>query len=199
MNDFLENTTAMGWMGDLFPNAADAGMPYLNQAGSMLPGYYQPFINAGLAQLPNLQQQYGQLTNNPGQFMNKMGQNFQQSPGYQFQTQQAMGAANRAAAAGGTLGTPMEQQNIAGTVNGLANQDYYNWMKQAMGAYGAGLQGEQGLYNTGYGASNDLASNLAAILQSQAQLAYAGQANQNQMWGGLMGAAGSAAMSGAMA
>lgn len=168
------------------PNPADSAMPYMNQIQPTLAGAFNPYIQAGQAELPTLQNQYSAMQN--PNFINNMGQNFQQSPGYQFQTQQALGAANRAAAAGGMLGTPEEQQNIAGTVNGLANQDYYNWMNHAMSAYGMGLQGDQSLYNTGFQASSQYGNDLAQALMSQAQLAYAGQVNQNQSSGGGLGA-----------
>jgi hypothetical protein len=158
----------------------------LNQIPGMMQQAYNPYIQAGLGALPQLQSQYGQLMN--GNFINNMGQNFQQSPGLKFQIDQATGAANRAAAAGGSLGTPAEQQNLANVTNGLANQDYYNWLNHAMNAYGMGLQGEQGLYNTGFNASNELANNLGANAMSQANLAYAGQQNQNQFRGGMLGA-----------
>jgi len=171
------------WFGG---NPSDAAQPYLNQIPGMLQGAYNPYIQAGQQALPSLQQQYGALMN--GNFINNMGKNFQQSPGFQFQTNQALGAANRAAAAGGMAGSPMEQQQIAGTVNNLANQDYYNWMNHAMGAYGAGLQGEQGLYTTGFNAANQYAGDMGSALESQANLAYAGQQNQNQMGAGILGA-----------
>lgn len=183
----------MGGLGDVLggflqsqmPNPASSAMPYLNQIGSSMSPLYQPYINAGNSALPTLQNQYGSLMN--GNFINNMGQNFHQSPGYGFQVNQAENAANRAAAAGGMLGSPEEQQNISTTVNGLANQDYYNYLNHEMGAYGMGLQGEQGLYNTGFNASNELATNLAQALMSQANMAYAGQANQNQSSGGGLG------------
>jgi hypothetical protein len=169
-------------------NPADAGMPYLGQIGSTITPYYQPYINAGNSAMGYMQNtllpQYQKMFQNPGQFMNQMGQGFQQSPGYQFQVNQALGAANRAAAAGGTLGTPMEQQQIAGTVNNLANQDYYNWMNHAQSMLGMGLNGASGLsqnmFDTGFNASNSLANNLAQALAAQAQMAYAGQDKQNQ-------------------
>lgn len=176
------------------PNAADNAMPYFNQAISQLPSYFQPYINAGQQALPQLQQQYGQLINNPGSVMNGIGSDFHQSPGYQFQTSQAEGAANRAAAAGGMLGSPMQQQNIAGTINGMANQDYYNYLNHGMNLYGMGLQGLGQQAQMGYGASSNLGEDMTTALMSQGQLAYSGQANQNQgrfgMLGSAMGAAG---------
>lgn len=171
------------WGGSQMQNPANAGMPYLNQISQ----YFQPYWNAGNQALGALQGQYGQLLNNPGAVMNRMGQGFQQSPGYQFQVNQALGAANRAGAAGGMAGSPMEQQNIAGTVNQMANQDYYNYLNHVTGLYGQGLQGEQGIAGMGLNAGEDLAQ----ALMSQAQMAYSGMANQNQMTGGMFGGIGS--------
>lgn len=171
-----------------YKNPADSAMPYLNQLSNSLPGYYQPYINAGNGALNTLQGQYGNLINDPGALMAKIGGGFQQSPGYQFQVDQALGAANRAAAAGGMVGSPMEQQNIATTVNGLANQDYYNYLNHGIGLYDRGLQGEEGINQMGFNASNNLAQQMAQALATQAQLAYAGQNNENQSNGGSWGA-----------
>lgn len=237
-------------LGQLLGNqqsAAGAAMPYLNQMGSTLSPYYQPYINAGnqalggmqgqasqlTGMLPGLQSQYagtnqmGQgamsaytnMMNNPGQTVNNIGASYHQSPGYQFALQQAMGAGNNQAAAGGMIGTPAAQQQQMQTASGLANQDYYNWFGNAMNMYGQGaqgasnlygqgLQGQQGLYgqglNTlgslgqmGYGASSGLAQNLGIALNNQAGLAYAGQNAQNQAqgqgWGSMLGGAASMA------
>jgi hypothetical protein len=181
-------------LGNLFSNPknpASAAQPYLNQIPGTLTPYYQPYINAGNSALNTLMPQYNNLVSNPGQQLNTIGQGYQQSPGYQFNVDQATKAANQAAAAGGMLGSPAEQQSLATTVTGLANQDYNNWMNQALGLYGTGLQGLGNINTMGYGASNELAQSLANNLMSQAQLAYAGQANQNQSkqggWGSLIG------------
>ncbi len=178
-----------------YNNPASAAMPYLNQIGPMAQGYMNPYIQAGNQAMGQLQGQYGQLVNNPGQFMNQMGQSFQQSPGYGFQVNQATNAANRAAAAGGMLGSPQEQQQLGTTVNGLANQDYYNWLNHAQNMYGMGMQGLQGINQMGYGASNSLMDAMAAALQSQGNAAYAGAQGQNNFnqgqAGGMAGLIGS--------
>lgn len=198
-----------------YQNPADTAMPYMNQIPGELQQYFNPYIQAGnnalpvlqgqygslLGQLPGLQSQYGMLMNNPGAVMNKIGQGFQQSPGYQFQVNQALGAANRAAAAGGMLGSPMEQQTIAGRVNGLANQDYYNYLNHGLSLYNTGLQGSANLYGAGlsgegnlarmgYGAASNLGEDLASALMSQSQLAYAGATNQNEAQQGALGGIG---------
>lgn len=161
-------------------NPSGAAMPYLNQIGPMAQGYLNPYMQAGQGAMGQLQGQYGQLINNPGQRLNQIGQNFQQSPGFQFQVNQATNAANRAAAAGGMLGSPQEQQQLASNVNGLANQDYYNWLGNAQNMYSQGLQGLQGINQMGYGATNNLTDILASALQSQGSSAYAGAQGQNQ-------------------
>lgn len=185
-----------GGGGGKFHNPADAAMPYLNQIGQQIPQYFNPYINAGNQALPSLQQQYGQLLNNPGGVMNGIGAGFHQSPGYQFQTQQAMGAANRAASAGGMLGSPAEQQSIAGTVNGMANQDYYNYLDHGMNMYGMGLQGMGDMAHMGLSASNGLSDDLMSQYLSQANLAYSGAADQNMNQSGGGGGGGGSRMGG---
>lgn len=193
-----------GGLGQLFGgynNPADSAMPYFNQAANQLPGYFQPYMDAGKQALSPLESAYGNLLSNPGGVMNQIGQGYHQSPGYQFQMQQGMNASNNAAAAGGMAGTPMAQYNGSQFATGLANQDYYNYLSKALGMYGQGLQGEQGLANMGAGASMGLGEDLAGIYGAQGQLAYSGQQNQNQNSSGgigslISGAGGMASLAG---
>jgi hypothetical protein len=191
MGGFMGNNT-QGGMGSLLAqlfggghNPADAANQYLNKIPGTLKPYYNPYINAGHEALGNLQGQYGQLLNDPGKRLNEIGGSFQQSPGFQFQRDQALNAANHAASAGGIQGSPQAQQNASTVANGVANQDYYNYLNHAMGLYGMGLQGEQGINQMGYNASDQLAQSLGANLQSQGLLAYQGQDWQNQQKSGL--------------
>jgi hypothetical protein len=163
-----------------YKNPANEAMPYLDKIPETIKPYYDPYINAGNTSLNSLMQQYQALLSNPGSIMNMAGAGFQQSPGYQFQMDQAMLGGNNAAAAGGMLGTNTHQFNNQSTASGLANQDYYNYLSHALGLYGQGLQGTQGVAQMGYGASNELANSLGNNLMNQGGMAYAGQANQNQ-------------------
>ena len=60
-----------------------------------------------------------------------------------------------------------------------------------MGAYGMGLQGEQGMAQMGLNASGMYGQQMQDALMSQANMAYTGQQNQNQNksnnWGALIG------------
>ena len=174
-----------GLLGNMFmKNPASGAMNYLNQIPGAISPYYQPYINAGQGALGTLTDQYGQLISNPGQMMNQMGAGFQQSPGYQYNVQQSTNAANQAAAAGGMLGSPQEQQQLAQTTSGLADQDYYNYLDHVTGLYGQGLSGMSGINQMGYNASDQMAQTLASVLADQAGLSYSGQSDRNQQIGG---------------
>lgn len=178
---------ASGLFGIGAENPADAAMPYEQQAMSQLPQYYQPYMDAGKSALSNLMPQYQNMMTNPGGMLNQMGQGFHQSPGFQFALNQALRGANQASAAGGMAGSPQAMQQNMGIATQLGNQDYYNWLNQARGMFGAGLQGEQGLANMGMQASTGLGQNISDILNNMANMQYAGQQQQNQNQGAGMG------------
>lgn len=162
-------------------NPANAASNFYGQIPGAAGGYYQPYIGAGKTALNTLMDQYGQLTSNPGAVYGRLGEGFQQSPGYQWQQDQALGAANRAASASGMIGTPAAQQAAATTASQLANQDFNNYMNRVGGMYNTGLQGYGNINQMGYNASDAMANMLANSLASQGQLAYQGADTQNQM------------------
>lgn len=170
---------------------------YLDQVPGQLHPYYDPYINMGQQTMPTLQNQFEGLINNPSALMSKIGGGYEQSPGYEWQMNQAMQAAGNAAAAGGMQGSPQHQQQAATVASGLANQDYYNYIDRAMKEYMTGLEGESGLNQMGYGASTDLGQMLASLMMNKGQLAYEGTAAKNKQeeegWSGLGGALGGAA------
>lgn len=170
-------------------NPADSAMPYLNQMRDTITPYYQPYMQAGQQAMGALMPQYQSLMSNPSGALNQMGQGYQASPGYQYNVDQATKAANQAAAAGGMVGSPAEQQSLAGNISGMASQDYNTWLSNVLGLYGQGMQGMQGINQMGFNANSDMANSLGNNLNSQANLAYAGQMGANQNKGGLIGGA----------
>lgn len=161
-------------------NPYQAGQGYLSQIPGMLGPMFNPYISRGQADLGRVNRQYGALTQDPGGFINRMGSGFQASPGYQYNVDQAMKAANQAAAAGGMLGSPAEQEGIANTVHGLANQDYQQYLGNVLGAYNTGLSGQQHLADQGLTAGQEYGSDLSNVAMSQAMLAELAQQYQNQ-------------------
>lgn len=176
---FDDNPDEEGGSGG-YKNPADAGMGYLNGIPDETKPYYDPYINAGRTSLEKLMAEYGKMTDDPGALMNRMGSGFQQSPGYQFQMNQAMNAANNAAASGGMSGTQFHQGNAASLAGNIANQDYYNYLGNTMGLYQNGIAGYQDTNHMGYDASDAFANMIASTRLNQAGMAYGGVANQNK-------------------
>lgn len=205
-SDLLDGSFLGGDVGSLFgdsdwKNPANAANPYLSHISGMLQRYFNPYLQEGqnaMAHLPDLEGQYDQMLSNPGALVNKIGSNFHASPGFKFQTNQAMNAVNSAAAAGGMAGSPAAQDNAASVVNNLANQNYNNYLRNALGMYSQGLQAkeaqqgvDENMARMGEGASSSLADDIAGSLESQANLAYAGAQNKDQHQGGFMSGLGS--------
>jgi hypothetical protein len=189
----------MSWLSNAFgssKNPAGAGMKYLDQIPGAMSPYFQPYISQGQESGGLLNEQYKQLTTNPGDFFAKLGQGYKESPGYQFRLRQALNAGENASAAGGMLGTPQDQQQQMGLANDIASQDYNEYMKNILGMFGLGQQGQQEQQRQGFGASTQFGENLASNLGSKAQLAYNGQQAQNQArgqnWANLINAGSSA-------
>lgn len=194
--------------GNGFQNPADAASQYYNQIPGTLSPYYQPYINQGQQAYGNLtgianqlQGQYGAMANDPTGFLQKIGSQYQQSPGYQFALNQALQAGKNASAAGGASGTPMDQQQQMQMATGLANQNYQQYLQNAMGVLGQGQQGLGNLeglygdiYHQGFGASTGLGNTLANNLMNQGNWAAQGanaqnvyNQNQGNMFGNLFG------------
>ena len=177
-------------------NPADKAMPYISQIPGKTQEYYQPWFEAGKSQIPGLQEQYKQLLENPGQKMNTIGESFHESPGFKFALQQALQGSNHAAAAGGMEGSPQHEQQNMQLATDLGNQEYNNWMRNAMGLYGQGLQGSQGMSQTGQQAGSNMADTIANTLAQQGNLEFHDQRQQNQnrndLYGNLFKGAGMA-------
>ena len=167
-----------------FVNPADQAIKYLDQIEGKITPYYTNYINHGNKMGNSLEDQYSQIMSSPGQMINKFGQDYQKSPGYDFALKQALQAAGNAAAAGGRAGSPAAQEEAEEYAHGLANQDYNNYLQNVLNLYGQGLQGGQSMYNTGFQASNELAQSIANSMLSKAQLSYEGQNAANQRGAG---------------
>jgi len=204
----------LGGVGSLMTqNPMNSAMPYYNQVPGVLNSAYSPWMGQQSQQSLNPYLQLGQnsgntyanqannLVNNPTGMMNQIGAGYQSSPGYNWQVQQSQQAANNAAAAGGMAGSQAEQQNIAGTVGQLANQNYWQYVNNGLGMYnqglgalqnmyGVGAQSANNMYSTGANMANNYGQNMAQSLMNQGGLAYNGQINQNQSQMGGLGAIG---------
>lgn len=97
---------------------------------------------------------------------------FQSSPGYQFQLQQGINAIQNAAGpkTGVLSGNTLQALQTYGT--GLANQDWYNWLTNQQNNYNTAFQAQNQSYLQNYGIANQNQTNLYNRLL---QLALGGQ------------------------
>jgi hypothetical protein len=159
---------------------------YLDQIPDKISPYYDPYSQAGQRQIPGLEEQFGNLINDPGSIYNKLGSGYQKSPGFDFAMKQALQGAGNAAAAGGMAGSPQhEQQNMELATN-LANQDFNQYMQNVLGMYNTGLSGSQDIMGKGMNAGDAMAKMLAENMQNQASNAYSGAANTNRYRAGML-------------
>lgn len=171
----------------LFNNPYNAGNQYFNQIPGQLQNAFNPYMQEGQQLLPQLTGEFNQLTSNPAANLSAIGKTYQQSPGYQFQVNQATDAANRSAAAGGMVGSGANQVQTAGIANQLANQDYQQYMQNALGLQSEGLQGQMGLENQGYNAASQYGSDMSSYLSAMGGNAEQAAQNKNNALGGFFG------------
>lgn len=178
-------------------NPADAAMPYYEQIPDILKQYLQPFVDQGMDSMSILSSQYGDLVNDPTSFIDSIMNDYTSSAGYKAQSEQMLGQAANTSAAGGFTGTSTDVYNQSKIVNDLMAQDQQQYLQNALGVYGTGLQGEQSLFNTGYNAAGQLSSGLAGNLSTEGSLAFQGQAQKNASNNALMSSLAKAAGAGA--
>lgn len=161
---------------------------FLDKIPDELKQYLMPYINAGQGALPHLNDLSGEYENmykDPNAIISRIGAGYRQSPGYQWKLNQGENAINNAAAEGGMVGTGQHQQEAGELAGHLADQDYNDYMTNALGLFTGGLSGrtgiEQGIYNTGADKSGDLATSLANVLFARGGLNYQRSSQQNKM------------------
>lgn len=189
----------MSWLSRNFTgsnkNPAGEANARLSQIPSEMLPYFEPYINRGQEAGNKLSSQYGEMTNNPGEFYSNLGKGYKESPGYAATLRQALASANNAAAmgGGGGLGSFGHEQLAAHAAGDVANQDYEQYINHILGLFGMGQQGQQQQQQQGYEAGTRYGENLGQIGGQQAQYSYAGQAGQNagraNNWGNLISAA----------
>jgi hypothetical protein len=193
----------MSWLSQLFhggKNPAEAASPYLNQIPGVGREAYDPYIQQGKQAGETLGGEYGKMLD-PQAFLDKLQGGYKPSEGYQFKHQELERGLGNTAASGGFAGTPMHQQAYGEMTDKLLSGDMQEYLQNALGIYGQGIAGEQGMYDKGFQSSGSLADFLGNNLTQQGGLAFQGQqqqnANQNALFSALaqmLGGAGGAAM-----
>lgn len=164
---------------------AQQGLGALNTAHDQAVGrfgenYFDPFTRAYAGAPQMVADAYG-LGGTAG--TDRAQTAFRTSPGYQFAFDQGLQALDRSAASRGMLNSGNQQQDLMKFGQGLADQEYQNWLKGLGGIADAGFgaaQGQTGRQGTlagldmrsGEGAANiwgNVGRSLADLYQPQPQ------------------------------
>lgn len=131
--------------------------------------YYDPYSSAGSGALGMYQNALG-LKGPEG---NKTAQSaFQVSPGYQFAMDQGVQALDRSAASKGMYGSGNNAIALTQFGQGLANQEYTNWLSGLSGLSNTGLTAAAGQTNRQgqlAGIDTGLGNTLAGVITGAAQ------------------------------
>ncbi len=148
-----------------------------------------PYINNGMWGSDQYKDLLTRLMGkSPVNFENSIMSQYQQSPWAKHEIEDATTAANRAAAAGGYLGTPQEQQGLADNIGGIVSKDQQQFYNNAVNPYehftDDELHGLSDMGNQGLSAQQFLERYLESLANNDA--AQQGWNNQNRGFGGFM-------------
>jgi hypothetical protein len=170
------------FLGGLF---GDSGSPYgdamkqYQKWTDKAAQYQNPFFDAGKGAIPDYQKWLSGMQD-PSGFINKLMGGYQQSPWAQYQTDQAMNAAQNMGSASGLSGSTPLTQFAQQQASGIASGDMQNWLGNVLGIntqYGQGLGGLMGM---GQNSANMLSQLYGNLGNQMGQGAYGQRAGQNQ-------------------
>lgn len=161
-------------------NPADKAMPYLNQAEDLASNAYNPYIQRGEQAYGNLQPQYESMSQDPTAYLNDLMSNYRPSTGYQFAEKEMSRALANDAAAAGFSGSDYHQKQRGELIRGLLGQDMQNFLRNVLGIQSTGMQGQQGIADTGFNAASQRTDALGNVYGAKAGLGFQGQQQKNQ-------------------
>jgi hypothetical protein len=178
------NKSAANTQADALDRSADVqrqsnldSLAYLREGRDLARDDLQPYRDAGLTDY--------------GAYRGAVGTSFQESPGYRFAFDEGVRAIDQGASARGLLNSGGRLRELTRYGQGMANQEYGNWMNR--------LQGLAGVGQTATGQSASLAQNEAAqganmmqqsgnnIAQTTAQAGAANAAGQTNSTSAMLG------------
>lgn len=146
------------FLGGLFGNSDD---PYkkaqeqYEKWGNKAEGAQRPWQQAGEGAIGDYQK-WLQSQENPGEFVNNLMADYQESPYANYLQKQSLRAGQNAASAGGLSGsTPLFQQ-LQQNAGNISSEDMQKWLQNVLGVNTQYGQGQQNLIQGGQGAANHL-------------------------------------------
>lgn len=173
----------MSWLSQLFgggKSPMNSANKYLDQIPGIGHQGYDPYVEAGMDATGRTKSQYESLMNDPTGFINKLMEGYKPSEGYNYQKELLQRELGNTAAAGGIAGSPLDQENQGQAIQKLLSGDMQQFLQNALGIYGRGLSGEEGIAGRGFDASKQLTDLLGGALNQQGGLAFQDQQQKNK-------------------
>lgn len=157
---------------DAQSQAAEASLQLQRDMFNLAREDFTPYKNAGKLGLTAMMYEMGLGPKPTG----KVYQGFQETPGYQFQFDQGTEAVNALAGARGGLNSGRTMQELTGFGQGLANQEYGNYLNRLGGITNMGTSAAANTASAGQNMANGGSNALMAGGQAQAN-GYINSAN----------------------
>jgi hypothetical protein len=154
----LENTAMKTGLSYLLGKINQGGYNALRDAENQYAANYQPFLQSGQNANNTLANLYGL---NGADAAKAATQNWQNTPGYQFQLQQGLNALDASAAARGMLMSGQQQRAVQDYGTNLANQYYQNYLANLQNQADQGRQAAAGVGSGQLGAAQVYSHNKA--------------------------------------
>jgi hypothetical protein len=160
-------------------NPADQAMQFSRQLPGQVQPYYQPFIDQGQQANQGLNEQYTQMSENPGDYMNQLMKGYSLDNGFQMQKKLLQKELSGIAAAGGYRGNQYDQEKQGQLVAALLANHRGDWLDRVRALQESGLQGRRHAGDLGFAASTGLGDVLGSNTNTMGSIAFQGaQAKQ---------------------
>lgn len=176
-----------------YEKAAEESRRYWDEAK----GYQMPYMQHGNEQYGNLMNAENALLN-PEELQNKWAKGYEESPYAKMLLEENTGQGMDAASAMGLMGSSGALNNIQRGAGMITAADRRQYLQDLMEKYMKGVGIGENIYGIGANAAGNLSSGAQTMGQNMAGLAYGRQTAPGQLFGKLIGTAGTAAMNYAM-
>lgn len=175
-----------GWLGNSDRPYNKAGDVY-EQHSKEAQRFQNPFYEAGQRGMGNYEE-WLQGQKDPSGFVNKLMNNYQESPYATFQKTQGQNAANNAASASGLTGSTPFAQASADYAQNITSQDQNKWLEHVLGVNTQYGQGNMNLMQGGQNAANMLSQLQEHLGNYRGDTTYGAEMGKNKdrgdMWSG---------------
>lgn len=158
----------------------------INRGWNEASGYMKPYQEAGLGQLPGLQEAISKLLSPEG-LQNKWAEGYAESPYAKDALKRSNDIGLDNASSMGLSGSSAALENLQRTGSSIMNQDRQQYLNDLMQKYMMGLQGSGGIYGAGANMAGALGQGAITSSENIAKMKYGQNSATGDMFSSLLG------------